>query len=154
MPKWSDQLAHINYFLMELLLDIISFLHVLSVNRVHTGGRTANKSLAAFWTSFLLKNKLNSASQNINFSSFPSPFLWEYITVCKLFLSVLCPSAVFVSSQRLSTIRHNQGSEFPLQLPGKVLEVVTYNVNLEIWTTTQRKAEKVSLHIFSVHKYN
>jgi len=29
-------------------------------------------------------------------------------------------------------------------LPGKVLEVVTYNVNLEIWTTAQREAEKGS----------
>ena len=62
----------------------------------------------AFWTSFLLKNKLNSASQNINFSSFPSPFLWEYITVCKLFLSVLCPSAVLLAVsayQQSGTIR-------------------------------------------------
>ena len=49
---------------------------------------------------------------------------------------------------------HNQGSEVPQQLPRKVLEVVTYNVNLEIWTTAQREAGKVSLHIFLVYNLN
>ena len=29
--------------------------------------------------------------------------------------------------------------------------MVTYNVNLEIWTTAQREARKVSLHIFSAY---
>ena len=70
-------------------------------------------------------------------------------TECKLFLSVICPSAASVGSWHLSTIRHNQDSEVPQQLPGRTLEVVTYNVNLEIWTTAQREAEKVSLQIFS-----
>ena len=49
---------------------------------------------------------------------------------------------------------HNQGSEVPQQLPGKTIEVVTYNVNLEIWTTTQRETEKVSLHMFSAYNLN
>ena len=102
---------------------------------------------------FLFKNKLNSASQNICFSS--SPFLSrEYDIECKLFLSVICPSSVSVRSWHLSTVRHNQYSQFPQQLPGKTLEVVTYNVNLETWTTAQREAEKVSLHIFSVYNLN
>ena len=47
---------------------------------------------------FLFKNKINSASQNICLSSFPSPFLREYNTECNLFLGVLCPSAVSVCS--------------------------------------------------------
>ena len=32
--------------------------------------------------------------------------------------------------------------------------MVTYNVNLEIWTTTQREARKVSLNIFSAYNLN
>ena len=56
----------------------------------------------AFWTFFpFLKNKLNSASQNICFSSYQ--FLWEYNIECKLFLSLLCPSVAPVCSQHLST---------------------------------------------------